>query len=380
MRKRKICMFTINNIDIVQTGGNRRFKELYQHLKANGNTVDMYCSGYGEKMPEDNKGVQLLNTDNKRFRMLKIPSLVLCMNNMKKYRDIRDAHYDLVIAFDVPSAIGLCLMGIEHVQFFIRQDLLAYRRIQYASKNMNFMKANFLLLIGWLMESLCITHSETIWSQCRYDLDVITKRHPLLRKKIGRKAFVQINNINPSWIRESFQKARKEVNRKRYDIVFVGNFDDERKGHRILLEALELLYGEKQIYAAVLLGGGKDLEKYRFMYKRYANIEFPGYVVNPMGYIINANLMVVPSLEDSCPNTIMEALYCETPVIGAKAGGIPEILNNSSWTFELDAGRLAHKIRTLFAGGGLNHLKDAQKIRARELTFDWGEKITDLFA
>lgn len=39
-----------------------------------------------------------------------------------------------------------------------------------------------------------------------------------------------------------------------------------------------------------------------------------------------ADLLVIPSLEDNMPNTVLESLACGTPVVGFHAGGIPEMV------------------------------------------------------
>jgi glycosyltransferase involved in cell wall biosynthesis len=38
--------------------------------------------------------------------------------------------------------------------------------------------------------------------------------------------------------------------------------------------------------------------------------------------------MVVPSLEDNLPNTVIESLACGTPVVGFQTGGIPEMIDH----------------------------------------------------
>ena len=41
-----------------------------------------------------------------------------------------------------------------------------------------------------------------------------------------------------------------------------------------------------------------------------------------------ADMIVVPSLEDNLPNTIMEAMACGTPAVGFATGGIPEMIDH----------------------------------------------------
>jgi glycosyltransferase involved in cell wall biosynthesis len=41
-----------------------------------------------------------------------------------------------------------------------------------------------------------------------------------------------------------------------------------------------------------------------------------------------ADALIVPSLEDNLPNTIMEAMACGTPAVGFNTGGIPEMIGH----------------------------------------------------
>ena len=49
-----------------------------------------------------------------------------------------------------------------------------------------------------------------------------------------------------------------------------------------------------------------------------------------------ADLFVAPSLQDNLPNTVLESLACETPVIGSHTGGIPDMVRpgETGWLFE----------------------------------------------
>lgn len=39
-----------------------------------------------------------------------------------------------------------------------------------------------------------------------------------------------------------------------------------------------------------------------------------------------AHVFVIPSLQDNLPNTILESMFCGTPVVGFRTGGIPEMI------------------------------------------------------
>jgi glycosyltransferase involved in cell wall biosynthesis len=140
------------------------------------------------------------------------------------------------------------------------------------------------------------------------------------------------------------------------------NIDDERKGFVYLLGALQLVKEKYPDIAArirILLFGKCNPET-------LAQIPFP---VDYIGMLKNetdiieayrqADIFVIPSLEENLPNTIMESLACGVPVVAFASGGIPEMvqhLHNGYLSPVRDTSSLADGIFTL--------LKDQEQLRA----------------
>lgn len=157
-------------------------------------------------------------------------------------------------------------------------------------------------------------------------------------------------------------KEVKTVENEQFTVLFQAmNIDDERKGFSYLLRALHLL---KEKYPAIsakiriLLFGKCQPET-------LAQIPFPveyAGILRQESDIIaayrNADIFVIPSLEENLPNTIMESLSCGVPVVAFASGGIPEMvshLHNGYLSPVRDAEKLAEGIQTL--------LKDQEQLR-----------------
>ena len=54
-----------------------------------------------------------------------------------------------------------------------------------------------------------------------------------------------------------------------------------------------------------------------------------------------ADALVVPSLEDNLPNTVVESLSCGTPVVAFRTGGIPEMISQFKNGYLADVGSVS---------------------------------------
>lgn len=373
---KKIAMYSSGEVfEGCQTGGVKRFVELAkafsrrQDLNLTITSQDEIC-----KINFDGNFIKLNKKKDSLFFRIFPPETRFLFSNIKEIRFLKREKFDKIVTFDVPPAIGLVLFGFNNLILMVRKDIIGYE------KTINKRWTLFLkLILLWISESLCMIRCSLIVCQCKYDKVKLKKRHLLLSKIIEKKTKILINNVNPSWIIDNKTKKVKEFSlfdKTNFRVCFIGNFDTPRKGHQLLLDAaVEVLKNENDI-DFIIVGGGKSFDRYKNKYCN-ENIFFTGFLNNPTVVLSQCDLLVVPSYADSCPNTVMEALYANIPVIGSNAGGIPEILINEESLFELDPISLATRIRDLKCNKEkLLRLKEIQKKRCNELTFDWGNKMS----
>ena len=355
----KICMYSVSDATVIQTGGGKRFIELKNALECAGHEVVLL-------RPSSSEGSK---------RSSKMVGLKSVFRNRNIFQAIRKGSFDRVIVFDIRAAISLVLNRIPNIYLFLRQDMIEYKRIQLQDRNINRCAQMLYLKAANLVEFTCLRSARKIVVQCNYDLQNLILRHKTIKKRILQRTVIQINNVNPSWVVQFASNAPKE---KEYDIAFVGNFRDDRKGHAPLLKALKTMINEGHPIRAAVIGDGKQLPDYR---KKYADVEgicFLGRIENPIRIIEKSNVLVVPSYADSCPNTVMEGLYCGIPVIGANRGGIPEILNHDEWLFALDELHIKAAIEDALNPEINQKIASDQANRKAELMFDWGKKMVGI--
>jgi glycosyltransferase involved in cell wall biosynthesis len=97
-----------------------------------------------------------------------------------------------------------------------------------------------------------------------------------------------------------------------------------RKGFNLLLEALHSLRARQDLFL-LILGSSQNLPPISLPYLTVGHIRATAFLRQIYSA---ADVFVISSLEDNQPNTVLEAMACGTPVVGFRAGGIPEMVED----------------------------------------------------
>ena len=111
-------------------------------------------------------------------------------------------------------------------------------------------------------------------------------------------------------------------------IVSVGRFARE-KGHQYLIEALNLLNQQDIVWRCTFLGEGELEAELRALVSEYGlseQIAFPGFCEDVFSVLFAADVFVLPSLHESSPNALIEAMGIGMPCIASDVGGIIDLI------------------------------------------------------
>ncbi|HZG70794.1 MAG TPA: glycosyltransferase family 4 protein [Chondromyces sp.] len=145
-----------------------------------------------------------------------------------------------------------------------------------------------------------------------------------------------------------------------------------RKGHSLLLDALVLLKDKSRNIELWIIGDGEmkeSLEKQAESLK-LSNVKFFGKRNDIPEILERTDIFVLPTMNDSLPVAIIEAMHSKTAIITTNCGGIPEIIQHGKTGLIVEPGNideLAKALRQLINNGILRN-------RLAKKAYDFAEK------
>ena len=115
-------------------------------------------------------------------------------------------------------------------------------------------------------------------------------------------------------------------------IVSVGRFAPE-KGHRYLIKALNLLKQQHVAWRCTFLGEGELETELRALVAEYGlseQVAFPGFCEDVFSVLLTADVFVLPSLHESSPNALIEAMGIGMPCIASELAGITNLFEDEA--------------------------------------------------
>ena len=102
------------------------------------------------------------------------------------------------------------------------------------------------------------------------------------------------------------------------------------KGHAHLLKAMERLRGLDNVRLYVF-GDGPLETHYRVLAEQAGLagvVRFMGFRTNVQDYVRRLDLLVIPSLHEGLPFTLLEAMYHKLPIVASRVGGLAEVIRD----------------------------------------------------
>ena len=174
----------------------------------------------------------------------------------------------------------------------------------------------------WLTEKLIYRHADVLLTNSDRIRDNLRHRYPD-KCILAIRNFLELPDLPP----QSPSKTPPP-----WHIVSVGRLTGE-KGYQYLIEALHLLNTKfnRQNFTATILGDGglrADLAQLANRYQLSDRVQMPGFCDDIFSMLSTAHLFVLPSLHESSPNALIEAMGVGLPCIASGVGGILDLIEH----------------------------------------------------
>lgn len=283
----------------------------------------------------------------------------------KLFKEVR-CNYDIIVAYRP----GIC----TELAAFVFQGNKKISWWHHGCMNFSGKSADLLGISYRQMDSIVAVSSSSAL--------LVAETFPDIKDKIE----VIPNMIVPTELHnKSKQFEPKEFQNSDLKIISVGRMSPEK--NMILCPHIANLLKKSGIgFRWILIGDGEEESKVKNGIEQLHlqnNVIMVGKKSNPYPYIVNADIMVHPSLVESQGITLLESMVLRTPVIAVASKGPQEFINTGENGYLVDnnAEEIAHTIEMLNTSTSLRKLiadnaaKDVQRFGCEEIM----QKIKEIF-
>ena len=229
----------------------------------------------------------------------------------------------------------------------------------------------------WLTKKLIYRHADVLLTNSDHIRDSLRQRYPN-KRILAIRNLLDLPDLPPQSPAETPPV---------WHIVSVGRLTAE-KGHQYLIEALYLLNTKfnRQDFTATILGDGAlrtDLAQLANRYHLSDRIQMPGFCDDIFPMLSTAHLFVLPSLHESSPNALIEAMAVGLPCIASSVGGVLDLIDHQENGLLIPpqaSGALAEAVNALLTNHELAVCLGRNARRKIEEMFDNDRSIQQLEA
>jgi glycosyltransferase involved in cell wall biosynthesis len=367
-------------------GGNRTFIEVVKSILSNGDKIIMISPSY---LPiEYSKDISIIKVRKIKEISIYFPVFIRQTFQLLKVVIKKKNVLKLDKIIIVGMSNGLCAIPIKYILkrplvTILPEDPTQYRGVLRVKGNNNLFSKNSYLsaLLSFLYikivnksERFLLACSNTIIVQSNKYRSMFIKRH----KKISDRIFVLPNSVNTSWVSRRWESVNNSD--EAVSLTYIGGLE-YWKGVSYLLGAFKKLAQNNSKIFLNIIGEGslaKDLKDEVNNNPIINNrVVFHGWTSPCFDLIAKSDLIVIPSISDSSPRVVGEALYIGTPVIGSYVGGIPEQLEYDDLLFNSASVDAIYDIliKIINDKNMYKKIKTLCNSRKKKLNFNWSEKL-----
>ena len=175
----------------------------------------------------------------------------------------------------------------------------------------------------------------------------------------------------PNAVDETFFDVRPEINVAELPVILCVGVVCHRKNQNAFIRALDSLAARKK-FRLVFLGLASREEPYGREFFELLRTrpwcEHRGFVDRTQlkEWLRGATLLALPSLEDNCPMTVLEAAAAGVPVVAANVGGVPDLIEDGKTGLlcdPLDAASMAAPVEKILMQPELDRALAAEASR-----------------